>query len=168
MTERAKRVQSEWAAQNTDAAFLRVALPVDAYWTAIDGGRATGRTIGAMRKRRGIKAGIPDFLIVWRGITLWIERKVRGRSVSDDQVITHKMLRENGHIIAVAYHTEDVERALLDAGIPLRATLSDIAPRIDAAAERKAARPKRATKASPRYVMGKRATTAARRAGVLL
>lgn len=132
MSERAKYVQHEFKAQEADNAFLSKALPYDCYYTAIDGGRAANAQIGAARKRRGIRSGLPDWLIVYRNTTLWIERKVsRAESeLGNNQRLTAERLQLNGHLWARANSTEDVEAALRAAGIPLRATLGEIRDRI--------------------------------------
>lgn len=132
MSGRAKPVQHEWKAQEADNAFLSKALPHDAYYTAIDGGRAANANIGAARKRRGIRSGLPDWLIVYRNTTLWIERKV-SRAESElgaNQRLTAERLQLNGHLWVRANCTEDVELALRAAGIPLRASLGEIRDRI--------------------------------------
>ena len=141
-------VQREWRAQEADKAYLEKALPYDCYWTAIDGGRAASRAVGAMRKKRGIKSGLPDWLIVWHGITLWIERKTNtaDSSLSDNQRLTAERLRANGHLWERANSTEDVEAALRAAGIPLRATLGGIRERIAEQNERLPVKRKAATR----------------------
>jgi len=166
-------IHREWKEQETDNAFLRHALPLDAYYTAIDHGnlrngkgKEAGMRAGAARKRRGVKAGIPDWLIVWHGITLWIERKA-GSSLSDDQKTTRDQLVANGHIWRLAKSLDDVEAACLFAGIPLRATAGGIADRVEAARERKApARKARRPKAEPRFTLGKRASSRLAKAGI--
>ncbi len=140
---RKKPVQREWKEQETDARFLNHALPYDAYWTAIDGGRAKNGAIGQLRKRRGLKGGVPDWLIVWQGITLWIERKVSKAEsdLNDNQRLTAAALVRNGHLWARANDTFEVEAALRAAGIPLRATYGVKPP----AAPRNPSRPRKAT-----------------------
>lgn len=133
-----KLIQHEWRAQEADQAFLAKALPRECFYTAIDGGRAQSRAIGGARRRRGIKSGLPDWLIVWQGITLWIERKV-SKAESDlghNQRLTAERLQANGHLWARANSTEELEAALVVAGIPLRATLGGIRSRIEAQDER--------------------------------
>lgn len=163
-------IHSEWKSQETDHAFLRHALPPDAYFTAIDHGRLgrgeAGIVAGAARKRRGVKAGIPDWLIVWQGITLWIERKV-GSALSHEQKLTRDALRENGHRWEVAKSLDDVEAALVAAGIPLRATAGAIAERVAAAKDRPKAKSK-PRKVGPRFEMGARVLRRARNAGVMV
>ncbi len=148
-------VQHEWRGQEADFAFLSKALPYDCYFTAIDQGRAANWKVGAMRKKRGLRAGLPDWLIVWRGTTLWIERKIRvaASDLKTLQEATGECLVRNGHLWSRANCTEDVELACRAAGIPLRATLGDIRTRIAEQNERLPAKPKRAAsmKAGPRY-----------------
>lgn len=123
------RTQREWLGQRTDQAFLSRALPADAYFTAIDVGRSSDARQGQLRKLRGVKAGIPDWLIVWRGITLWIERKA-GASLTEPQRLTRDLLIANGHQWRLARSTEQIEEACRSVGIPLRATLGGIRERI--------------------------------------
>lgn len=123
-------IQREWTDQRRDAAFLSKALPPDAFWSAIDIGSAGSARAGMLRKQRGVKAGLPDFLVVHRNITLWIERK-SGSQLSEPQRLTRDALVANGHRWALARSTDDIEAALLAAGIPLRATLATIRERIE-------------------------------------
>lgn len=160
-------IQHEWTAQKTDNAFLGKALPDDAYFTALDHARKMSLAAGKQRKDRGIKAGIPDWLIVWRGITLWIERKVDA-SLSTAQEITRDRLIANGHHWRLARRLEDVEAACRDVGIPLKATLGEIRDRIaaqDVAPKKRKYTPK---KAGPRYLGGKRFVSRARAGGMLI
>lgn len=142
-----KLVQREWEAQRADNAFLAKALPDGAYYTAIDVGRSKSAREGQLRKLRGVKPGIPDWLVVYAGITLWIERKA-GASLSPNQKVTRDCLIANGHRWALARSTEEVEQACRNAGIPLRATLGEIRRRIAEQQARLAGpKRKRATKA---------------------
>lgn len=151
--------QHEWRAQEADFAFLSKALPHDCYFTAIDQGRAANRNVGAMRKKRGIRSGLPDWLIVWRGTTLWIERKIRATAsdLAPIQEQTGECLIRNGHLWSRANCIEDVELACRAAGIPLRATLGEIRTRIAEQSERLGPKRKRAarTKAQPRSTASK-------------
>lgn len=124
-------IQREWSAQRAHVAFLSKALPADAYFTAIDIGTAGSARQGMLRRARGVRPGIADLLIVHKGTTLWIEVKV-GASLSEAQKMFRDAVCANGHYWALARSTEDVEAALLTAGIPLRATVATIRERIDA------------------------------------
>lgn len=140
-----KLTQHEWRDQRGYAAFLSKALPIDAYWTAIDVGRSRNRDEGQLRKARGVKAGIPDFLIVWRGVTVWLEIKA-GQSLSPVQRTTRDALLANGHKWALCRRVEEIETALLAAGISLRASLGGIQTRIAEQNERLPAKRKRAVR----------------------
>jgi hypothetical protein len=91
-------------------------------------------------------------LIVYAGQTLWCELKVDA-SLSEPQKATRDMLRANGHQWELCRSTEDVEAALVAAGIPLRATLGSIRERIAEQNERLPPRAKRAARA-PRKAGG--------------
>lgn len=147
MTIRPKNIQHEWRGQEVDKHFLDRALPREAYWTAIDQGRAANRIVGDLRKKRGIRSGLPDLFILWSGIALWIERKVSaGESeLQLNQRLTATSLIANGHLWARANNTEEVEAACLAAGIPLRATLGDIRSRIAEQNERLPVKRKRSS-----------------------
>ncbi len=149
-------VQREWIAQRTVNAFLSKALPPGAYYTAIDIGRSKNAQAGQLRKLRGIRAGLPDWLIVYQGTTLWIEQKA-GSALSEPQKLTRDALEKNGHLWSLATCIEDVELACRASGIPLRATLGEIRERIAEQNERLPAKPKRTTrKPQPRFVANAR------------
>lgn len=131
MSDRAKPVQREWADQRAHFAFMSKALPTDAYFTAIDVGSAGSARQGMLRKARGVRPGIADLMVAWRGITIWIEVK-SGTSLSEAQKLFRDQITANGHLWAFARSTEDVELALRAAGIPLRASLCEIRDRIAA------------------------------------
>jgi hypothetical protein len=141
----AKLVQNEWSLQRAIAVYLSKALPPEIYWSAIDIGSAGSAHQGALRKARGVKAGLPDLLVAFAGRALWLEIK-NGSSLSEPQKLTRDALRANGHAWALVRSLEDVEAACVSAGIPLRATVSAIADRI---AEQRARLPAK-RKAVPR------------------
>jgi hypothetical protein len=122
-------MHAEWALQRAAAAFLSKALPLTAYFTSIDVGRSKSANEGQLRKLRGVRAGIPDMLIVHDNTTTWIELKA-GASLSPDQKTTRDALVANGHRWYLARSVEDVEFACVQSGISLRATLGDIQTRI--------------------------------------
>jgi len=153
---RPKNVQHEWTLQRAVAAFLSKALPHDAYWTSLDMGRSRSAAEGQLRKMRGVKAGVPDIFILYRGIGLWCELKA-GASLSDPQKLTRDALRDNGHLWELCRSVEAVEAACLYANIPLRATLGAIRARIE---EQNARLPAKRKKAPRRPQTGDRITVA--------
>lgn len=125
-----KLSQNEWRDQRGYNAFLSKILPADAYYTAIDVGRSPNAHWGMMRKMRGVKPGIPDFVIAWKGTALWLECKAAGGSLSPHQKTTRDALIHNGHRWALVRSMDDIEAACTDAGIPLRATAGGVRDRI--------------------------------------
>lgn len=162
-------VQHEWQLQRACAAFLSKALPDSAYFTSIDMGRSTSAAQGQLRKLRGVKAGVPDVLIVWAARTLWLELKV-GAALSESQKITRDALTLNGHYWALCKSMEDVEAACRDAGIPLRATLGDIRARIAEQNERLPVKRKRnaSPKPTPRFTASRSVVRRAGSKGILV
>ena len=138
-------VMREWRLQRAIVTYLSKALPETAYFSSIDIGSAGSAHQGALRRARGVKAGLPDLLVAFAGRALWLEIK-NGSSLSEPQKLTRDALRANGHAWALVRSLEDVEAACAEAGIPLRATVSAISDRI---AEQRARLPAK-RKAAPR------------------
>lgn len=114
---------SEWRLQQACATFLSAVLPRDAYWTSVDAGQGAMNLRSAqMRKARGVKAGVPDVLVCYRGWLYCLELKATAGKVSEIQQITHAQIREAGGQVSVCRSIEEVERALRHWGIPLRGT----------------------------------------------
>jgi hypothetical protein len=84
--------RGEWDQQVKLAALLNVWLPSDAYWWATDAA-GTSSTIGALRRRLGCKAGLPDILIVYRGRLIAIELKSPcGRCTAAQRAVREALL----------------------------------------------------------------------------
>ena len=114
--------QTEWNFQKDAAEYLDIALPSDAYWSGIDHAGKMTPAAGRMRKLRGVKAGIADVMIVWRGITLWIELKA-GSALSASQKDFRDAVIRNGHAWALARSLDDIEFACALNRIPMRGKL---------------------------------------------
>ena len=115
----AKPVYLEWQGQETIAEFLDLALPAEAFWSSIDMGPASSKKVGGLRKKRGLKAGLPDMIIVFSGITLWLELKAPGGTLSAAQRKVRFALLANDHHWALARSIDDVVVACAKAHIPL-------------------------------------------------
>ena len=114
---------SEHRLQMAVATFLSAALPRDCYWTSVDAGQ--GRMdvrAGQMRKARGVKAGVPDVILVHRGYFYGLELKASSGLLSEAQHIAHAQIRDAGAPVVVCHSIEEVERALILWAIPLRGT----------------------------------------------
>jgi hypothetical protein len=63
-------------------------LRADVTWTAIDHANAKDALTGAIRKARGVKPGLPDYLFLSNGRAYFIEFKTKG-TLSDNQRAFH-------------------------------------------------------------------------------
>ena len=114
---------SEHRLQMAVASFLSATLPRDCYWTSVDAGQ--GRMdvrAGQMRKARGVKAGVPDVLVCFRGMLYCIELKASKGRLSEAQHMTIGQINEAGGKVEVCHSIEEVETALRAWDIPLRGT----------------------------------------------
>lgn len=109
----------ELALQKAVTEFLDVALPKDAFWTAFPAGGG-GKIRGAQLKASGLKAGVPDLLVLYGGRAVFIELKSPKGRISDPQWQTLGKLADAGAIVYVARSVEQVDGQLRNAGIPLR------------------------------------------------
>lgn len=80
-----------------------------------------GATRGAILKAKGLRAGMPDHLVIAPGVNLWIELKVpKGGRVALEQKAAHADLRALGHKVEVCRSIEEVIAALDKHGVPHR------------------------------------------------
>lgn len=113
----------EQALHEAVARFLDIALPIDAFWTTFPAGGG-GKARGGQLKAMGLKAGVPDILIVWQGLAFWIELKAPRGVLSAEQRLVHDRLAFAGcERPAVCRSVDDVERALRAREIPIRASV---------------------------------------------
>ena len=112
------------------AAYLDRVLPPDAvWWHTPNQGRGDGRTkadaVGAMLmaaklKSMGMKAGVPDVIVVWQGRIHVTDAKSRTGALSASQREMHARLEAAGAHVKPTYRTiEELESHLTDWGIPL-------------------------------------------------
>lgn len=113
--------ESEHALQVRVAAYLEVALAGVAWWSGVDHG--AGRlapSVAGLRKARGVKPGIPDIVVLWRGRLIGIELKAGAGRVSTEQEALAAEWRAHGATWSVARSLAEVEAALRAAGVPVR------------------------------------------------
>ena len=118
--------QSEHALQVAVAHMLAVVLdPAQTWWSALDHGAGWMTPASAgLRKARGVKAGLPDFIILYQDRLLGIELKSEKGRLSPEQVETGKAWMALGHDTAIARSLEDVQ-AILDVWkIPMRTRMT--------------------------------------------
>jgi hypothetical protein len=113
----------ETALQIVAAQFLDYALPEEAIWTAMDAGLTKLTPAQAdLQKRKGVKKGWPDLLVMYRGKLHGIELKApKGRVSPEQHRIGAALIDQGGHW-CVAKSIADIEENLHEWGIPLRAT----------------------------------------------
>jgi hypothetical protein len=88
--------REEWREQVKLARLLDTWLdPACTFWTATDP-VAASVTSGAMRKKRGVKAGVPDVLVLYRGKLIAIELKSRHGKCSRSQRLVREALLRAG------------------------------------------------------------------------
>lgn len=118
--------QSEHVLQIAVADYLDRALPPDAFWTSIDSA-GRGARDGARMKRRGVKRGLPDIMILAGApnhYTIWLELKSVTGSITKEQKAFHRIAAEHAHIYFVCRSVDAVETNLTTCGIPLRARVA--------------------------------------------
>ncbi len=102
------------------AQFLSWALAdPETFWTTFPAGGG-GYDRGKILRRLGLKAGVPDILLVRKSRLYGIELKTDTGRVSAAQVECHAAMRLAGVMIEVVRSLEELESALLCWGIPMR------------------------------------------------
>lgn len=122
-----KRKNDEHAFQAALVQLLDIILPAEAITTSIDHAGATSAVTGAMRRARGVLAGIPDTLIAWQPdplrnlqVVVWLETKAtRGRLSGEQQVWRDTLIRA-GHYWGAPRTIEEALATIREAGIPIR------------------------------------------------
>jgi hypothetical protein len=122
----------EHALQRAVAHMLQVVLDPDkTWWTSIDHG--VGRLSKAeagIRKARGVKAGLPDIMIMTAPIykptypVVGIELKIGGAMPTDTQVKVADSWFYMGHRIFVARNLETVQKILEECRVPMRTRMT--------------------------------------------
>jgi hypothetical protein len=114
-----KRATPEQDFHKMVAEYLDLVLTPETFWTTIPLGGG-GRLRGAVLKGMGVKAGVPDILLVHRERAFFIELKsARGR-MSDAQIETGIKLSIAGGRTFLCRSIDDIRDALNWFGIPTR------------------------------------------------
>jgi len=118
---------SEHALQVAVAHMLQLVLdPERTWWTAIDHGAGKlSRRAAGMMKARGVKRGLPDF-IVMADLTvglIGIELKTEKGRLTPDQLLIRDAWHRMGHLFFVAHSLEEVQEILEHCHVPMRRRL---------------------------------------------
>lgn len=119
-----RRARPEDALQRAVVQYLAVALPEDAVFFAIPLGGARSKVEAAIMQGLGVRAGLADLCVIWRGFTLFIELKADRGSLSPEQIEMADRLQRAGAWCYCARSVDDVATILRLANIPLRAELT--------------------------------------------
>jgi hypothetical protein len=77
--------RQEWNEQTKLAEMLDKYLdPADTFWTSLEN-KPISRLSGIFQKRRGVRSGLPDVQVIWRGKSIFIELKSRAGVASKAQ-----------------------------------------------------------------------------------
>jgi hypothetical protein len=77
--------RQEWTEQTKLAEMLDKYLdPVDTFWTSLEN-KPISRLSGIFQKKRGVRSGLPDVLVIWRGKPIFVELKSRAGVASKAQ-----------------------------------------------------------------------------------
>ena len=99
--------------------WLSTALPLEVVWTGIEHAAQLSLRQGAIRKAKGIKRGLPDFLFWHTGLSIAVELKTATGVQSDPQRDFMERFRAAGGIYAVCRSEQEMERVLRAAGVPV-------------------------------------------------
>lgn len=100
--------------------FFRWALPDDAVYFAVPNGGKRHAKGAARMVGLGLRAGIPDLCVIWRGQAYFVELKAAKGVLSEHQRQMHKKLIYCGAPVVVCRSLECVEESLREFGVPLR------------------------------------------------
>jgi hypothetical protein len=93
--------------------------PACSFWTATDP-VAPSVTSGAMRKKRGVRPGVPDVLVWYHGQSITIELKSRRGQCSPSQRATREALLRAGAQWWVCRSANAAMWSLYKSGVPFR------------------------------------------------
>jgi len=109
---------SEAALHRTVAQYLDLALPANCVWSTVGhGGFPLPVRTAARLKASGLKAGVPDLMLIFGGKPYFIEIKTPLGKLSRSQQEMHARLRAAGAQVAVCRSVEEVRDALKGWGI---------------------------------------------------
>ena len=105
--------------------FLELALPASAIYFAVPNGGLRSKRVASRLKAMGVRAGVPDLVVLWLGQWIFIELKPpTGGFLSKAQRETIPLLERAGAAVLVCRSVGEVEGGLRGSGLPLRATVT--------------------------------------------
>ena len=117
--------ETEAQLQANVGAFLDAALPNDAcWWPTPNGMRADPVQVHRLKKMAGLRPGVPDLFILFRGKTIAIELKTPKGKLSDAQMKFSGKLLAAGASYWIARSLADVALILANEGIGAKAKVA--------------------------------------------
>lgn len=118
-----KRKTPEYDLQCKIADFLNIVLNKKlTFWSSIENSNHSGNLAGMVKqakdKRKGVKAGLPDLVILYNNTSLWVELKAKAGVVSDKQKAVHGEIKTTGNNIEIIRNIEDLTAILHAYKIP--------------------------------------------------
>ena len=135
--------------------YLKDALPAPGYWSSVDHARKQSLRSGQIQKARGIKRGLPDIMIWYRGAFIGVELKAGRGDTSEMQDIVGAALEANGFVYSVVRSVEGLHATLERAGVPVLPSMRIAAMHHDAALAEAAYAPKKPP-SKPRKAMAQK------------
>jgi len=124
LPEPAPRQHLEADLQRSVHQFLRWALPADAVHFAVPNGLMRSKKAAARAQGEGVRAGISDMCIIWRGRPFFLELKTQHGRLSAVQRQMTQRLTAAGAEVLVCRSLPEVEDGLRQLGVPLTATVA--------------------------------------------
>jgi hypothetical protein len=114
---------TEYQLHTAVADYLDWALTPASFFTTFPSGWGImARATAGRLKRAGLKAGVPDVLVIYAGQAIFIELKSSKGSSTPIQRETQMRLLDAKALVFVCSSLEMVIDALMNAGVPLRRT----------------------------------------------
>ena len=114
-----KRPEEDLHRQVAD--YLSLAIVPPAWWTTFPSGWFRGKAAAGILKACGLKAGVPDILLIRDGRVYWIELKAEGGYLSAAQKEMRPLLLAAGCQHVICRSIGEIQSALLMWGFRLKA-----------------------------------------------
>ena len=98
--------------QRSIAKYLDMMLLSDAFWTAINPIPGKSIVAASNSKAMGMKGGVPDILILFRGQSIWVEVKREGGYLDKRQKLVHADIEMAGGAVYTARSIDDIQEIL--------------------------------------------------------
>ena len=88
-------------------------------WTAINPSPSKSKAVAGISKAMGLRPGVPDLLLVFRGRSIFVEFKAGNNALSENQQFMRKEIVTAGGIVEIARSLDDFVVILRKYHVPL-------------------------------------------------